>query len=162
MRVDGGTAYSGAIVTHYYDQLHEKVPVWVTSSEKTLPRATRSLREYRIRGFAHNLQFLEAVLAHPKCRAQTYTTTFIDETPAFFEMVAWKDWATKLLTFIADVSVSGHPEVRGRNTLKSLALKPVVTVLKRVLIVLAPNAFLVRFYKVCAIFKISIINFQSI
>ncbi len=46
-------------------------------------------------------------------------------------MVAWKDWATKLLTFIADVSVSGHPEVRGRNTLKSLALKPVVPVLER-------------------------------
>lgn len=95
-------------MTRYYDPLHEKVPVWVPSSEKTLPRTTRSVRGYRIRGFNHNLQFLEAVLAHPKCRAQTYTTTFIDETPAFFEMVAWKDWATKLLTFIADVSVSGH------------------------------------------------------
>ena len=102
MGVNGGTAYSGAIVTRYYDQLHEKAPVWVPSSEKTLSRTTRSIREYRIRGFDHNLQFLEAILAHPKCRAQTYTTTFIDETPEFFEMVARKDGATKLLTFIAD------------------------------------------------------------
>lgn len=131
VRVDGGTAYSGAIVTRYYDPLLEKVTVWAPSSEETVQRMTRALREYRIRGVATNLQFLEAVLAHPQFRAQTYTTTFIDQTPELFEMVARKDRATKLLTFIADVSVNGHPEVRGRSTLKNLALKPVVPVLKR-------------------------------
>ena len=73
----------------------------------------RALREYRIRGVATNLAFLEAVLAHPKFRANDYTTRFIDETPELFHLPARRDRATKLLTYIADVTVNGHPETRG-------------------------------------------------
>ena len=74
----------------------------------------RALREYRIRGVATNLAFLEAVLSHPKFREDNVTTRFIDETPELFASRKRKDRATKLLTYIADVSVNGHPETRGR------------------------------------------------
>ena len=60
--------------------------------------------------------FLEAVLAHPKFRANDYTTRFIDETPELFHFAKRRDRATKLLTYIADVTVNGHPEARGRAT----------------------------------------------
>ena len=74
----------------------------------------RALREYRIRGVATNLPFLEAVLSHPKFRSNDYTTRFIDETPELFHLPPRRDRATKLLTYIADVTVNGHPETRGR------------------------------------------------
>ncbi len=114
IRIDGGTAYSGAIVTRYYDPMLEKVTAWAATPREAVMRMNRALREYRIRGVATNLTFLEAVLAHPKFLANEYTTRFIDETPELFRQERRKDRATKLLTYIADVSVNGHPETRDR------------------------------------------------
>ncbi len=114
IRVDGGTAYSGAVVTRYYDPMLEKVTAWAPSSAEVIARMDRALREYRIRGVATNLSFLEAVLNHPKFRANQYTTRFIDETPELFAAKKRRDRATKLLSYIADVTVNGHPETKGR------------------------------------------------
>ncbi len=124
IRVDGGTAYSGAVVTRYYDPLLEKVTAWAPSSEEVIARMDRALREYRIRGVATNLTFLEAVLNHPKFRANAYTTRFIDETPELFATKKRRDRATKLLTYIADVTVNGHPETKGRARPPAQAAKP--------------------------------------
>ena len=66
IRVDGGTAYSGAVVTRYYDPMLEKVTAWAPSPEEAIARMDRALREYRIRGVATNLPFLEALLEHPR------------------------------------------------------------------------------------------------
>ncbi len=123
IRVDGGTAYSGAVVTRYYDPLLEKVTAWAPSSEEVIARMDRALREYRIRGVATNLAFLEAVLNHPKFRANAYTTRFIDDTPELFAARKRRDRATKLLTYIADVTVNGHPETKGRARPPGSALK---------------------------------------
>ena len=60
------------------------------------------------------MTFLEAVLNHPKFRANAYTTRFVDETPELFATRKRRDRATKLLTYIADVTVNGHPETKGR------------------------------------------------
>ena len=114
IRVDGGTAYSGAIVTPFYDAMLEKVTAWAASPEETIARMDRALREYRIRGVATNLPFLEAVLAHPDFRAMNYTTRFIDDTPALFDLPRRRDRATKLLSSIAEVTINGHPEMKGR------------------------------------------------
>src|SRR5271168_3417841 len=114
IRVDGGTAYSGAVVTRFYDPLLEKVTAWAPTAKETIARMDRALREYRIRGVTTNLAFLETVLNHPKFRDESYTTRFIDETPELFAARKRKDTATKLLTYIADVSVNAHPETRGR------------------------------------------------
>jgi pyruvate carboxylase len=124
IRVDGGTAYSGAVVTRFYDPLLEKVTAWAPSPEEVIARMDRALREYRIRGVATNLIFLEALLNHPRFRAGDYTTRFIDETPELFAAKKRRDRATKLLTYIADVTVNGHPETRGRARPPAQARKP--------------------------------------
>jgi pyruvate carboxylase len=124
IRIDGGTAYSGAVVTRWYDPLLEKVTAWASTPREAIARMDRALREYRIRGVATNLPFLEAVLSHPKFKANDYTTRFIDETPELFQFTKRRDRATKLLTYIADVTVNGHPEARGRATPPAEARTP--------------------------------------
>ncbi|GGA95495.1 pyruvate carboxylase [Brucella endophytica] len=114
IRLDGGTAYSGAVITRFYDPLLEKVTAWAPTADETIDRMHRALREFRIRGVATNLTFLEAIITHPQFRANEYTTKFIDNTPELFEHVKRQDRATKLLTYLADVTVNGHPETKGR------------------------------------------------
>jgi pyruvate carboxylase len=114
IRLDGGTAYAGAVITRYYDPLLEKVTAWAPTALEAINRMHRALREFRIRGVATNLTFLESIITHPKFQQNRYTTRFIDETPELFTMVKRRDRATKLLTYIADVTVNGHPETRAR------------------------------------------------
>ncbi len=113
IRLDGGTAYSGAVITRFYDPLLEKVTAWAPTPEEAIARMDRALREFRIRGVATNLTFLEAIISHQSFRDNTYTTRFIDTTPELFAQVKRKDRATKLLNYLADVTVNGHPEARG-------------------------------------------------
>ncbi len=114
IRLDGGTAYSGAVITRFYDPLLEKVTAWAPTAEDARKRMDRALREFRIRGVATNLVFLENIIGHADFKANNYTTRFIDDTPALFQQTRRKDRATKLLTYIADVSVNGHPETKTR------------------------------------------------
>ncbi|KQT69932.1 MULTISPECIES: pyruvate carboxylase [unclassified Aureimonas] len=123
IRLDGGTAYSGAVITRFYDPLLEKITAWAPSPEEAIARMDRALREFRIRGVATNLTFLEAIITHPKFRDNSYTTKFIDTTPELFAQVKRRDRATKLLTYLADVTINGHPETRSRpKPSKDLAL----------------------------------------
>ncbi|KAB1082193.1 pyruvate carboxylase [Neorhizobium galegae] len=126
IRLDGGTAYSGGIVTRYYDPLLEKVTAWAPSPQEAISRMDRALREFRIRGVATNLTFLEAIITHPKFTDNSYTTRFIDTTPELFQQVKRQDRATKLLTYLADVTVNGHPEAKGRPKPDADAAKPIV------------------------------------
>ena len=114
IRLDGGTAYSGAVITRFYDPLLEKVTAWAPTPGETIKRMDRALREFRIRGVATNLTFLENIITHPKFADNTYTTRFIDQTPELFEEVSRRDRATRLLTYLADVTVNGHPDAKGR------------------------------------------------
>jgi pyruvate carboxylase len=126
IRLDGGTAYSGAVITRFYDPLLEKITAWAPTSDDAIRRMDRALREFRIRGVATNLTFLEAIITHPKFRDNSYTTRFIDTTPELFQQVKRQDRATKLLTYLADVTVNGHPEAKGRPKPVADAAKPVV------------------------------------
>ncbi|SME98593.1 pyruvate carboxylase [Xaviernesmea oryzae] len=126
IRLDGGTAYSGAVITRYYDPLLVKVTASGGTPQEAISRMDRALREFRIRGVATNLTFLEAIIGHPKFRDNSYTTRFIDTTPELFEQVKRQDRATKLLTYLADVTVNGHPEVKGRPAPSEQAAKPVL------------------------------------
>jgi pyruvate carboxylase len=114
IRLDGGTAYSGAVITRFYDSLLEKVTAWAPTPEQAIRRLDRALREFRIRGVATNLAFVENLINHPKFVANEYTTKFIDNTPELFDFPVRKDRATKLLNFIGEVMVNGNPEVEGR------------------------------------------------
>eukprot|EP00752_Nemacystus_decipiens_P000961 g961.t1 len=126
IRLDGGTAYSGAVITRYYDSLLEKVTAWAWSPEAAVRRMDRALREFRIRGVATNLVFVENLINHPKFLTGDYTTRFIDETPELFSFPRRRDRATRLLRFIGDVTVNGNPEVEGRPKPPAHAAAPVV------------------------------------
>ena len=130
IRLDGGTAYSGAVITRFYDPLLEKVTAWAPTALEAIARMDRALREFRIRGVATNLTFLEAIIGHPSFRDNSYTTKFIDTTPELFTQVKRQDRATKLLNYLADVTVNGHPETRGRPRPHAEAAAPVVPYLK--------------------------------
>ncbi|MBC6436574.1 MAG: pyruvate carboxylase [Rhodobacteraceae bacterium] len=114
IRLDGGTAYSGAVITRYYDSLLEKVTAWAPTPEAAIARMDRALREFRIRGVSTNIAFVENLLKHPTFLSDQYHTRFIDETPELFDFKPRRDRATKLLTYIADITVNGHPETEGR------------------------------------------------
>ncbi|KZM51064.1 pyruvate carboxylase [Labrenzia sp. OB1] len=126
IRLDGGTAYSGAVITRFYDPLLEKITAWAPTAEDARKRMDRALREFRIRGVATNLVFLENIIGHPDFKANNYTTRFIDDTPALFQQTRRQDRATKLLTYIADVSVNGHPETKNRARPPQDVAAPVV------------------------------------
>jgi pyruvate carboxylase len=114
LRLDGGTAYSGAVITPYYDSLLVKVTAWAPTAEEAIRRMDRGLREFRIRGVATNLQFVENVINHPQFVAGTVITRFIDETPELFKFARRRDRATLVLRYLGDVTVNGHPDMKGR------------------------------------------------
>ena len=115
LRLDGGTAYSGAVITPYYDSLLVKVTARASTAPEAIRRMDRALREFRIRGVATNLQFVENVINHPKFTAGTVTTRFIDETPELFRFPKRRDRASRLLRYVGDVTVNGHPDMKGRT-----------------------------------------------
>ena len=62
IRLDGGSAYSGAVITPYYDSLLVKVTAWGRDFGQACQRMDRCLREFRVRGVKTNIQFLENVV----------------------------------------------------------------------------------------------------
>jgi pyruvate carboxylase len=114
IRLDGGTAYAGGVITRYYDSLLTKVTAWAPTPEKAIARMDRALREFRVRGVSTNIAFVENLLKHPTFLNNQYTTKFIDETEELFNFEKRRDRGTKVLTYIADISVNGHPETTDR------------------------------------------------
>ena len=125
IRLDGGTAYSGALITPYYDSLLVKVTAWAPTPEEAVSRMDRALREFRIRGVASNLVFLEQLISHPHFLRADYTTRFIDETPELFSFPKRRDRATKLLRFLAEIIVNGNSEVKERVESSARGATPV-------------------------------------
>jgi pyruvate carboxylase len=114
IRLDGGTAYAGGVITRFYDSLLTKVTAWAPTPEKAIARMDRALREFRVRGVSTNIAFVENLLKHQTFLSNKYTTKFIDETPELFQFKKRRDRATRVLNYIADISVNGHPETKGR------------------------------------------------
>ncbi len=149
IRLDGGTAYSGAVITRFYDSLLEKVTAWAQTPEESVRRMHRALREFRIRGIATNLVFLENLIQHKTFLDGSYTTRFIDETPELLHIPQRRDRATRLLRYIADITVNGNPEVKDRphpgTTLKAVVPEFAVdyqpTGTRQVLDALGPERF---------------------
>jgi pyruvate carboxylase len=115
LRLDGASAYGGAVITPYYDSLLVKVTAWGPRFEIACQRMDRALREFRIRGVKTNIPFLENVVSHPDFQAGHVTTTFIEHTPALFRFKTRQDRATRLLNFLGEVIVNGNPEMAGRS-----------------------------------------------
>jgi pyruvate carboxylase len=115
LRLDGGSSFTGAVITPFYDSLLVKVTAHGLHFTEAARRMARSLAEFRVRGVQTNIPFLLNLIAHPTFLAGGCTTRFIDETPALFKLPLRQDRATKLLTYIAEIIVNGHPEVGGKS-----------------------------------------------
>ncbi|MDB6041529.1 MAG: Pyruvate carboxylase [Gammaproteobacteria bacterium] len=115
VRLDAGTAYTGAIITRSYDSLLVKVTAWAPTPEETIARMHRALWEFRVRGVVTNLRFLDQVITHPRFAIGEYTTRFIDDTPELFRWPRKQDRATRILTFVGETIVNGNTETRNRD-----------------------------------------------
>ena len=120
IRLDGGTAYAGALLAAYYDSLLVKVTAWGLNLPEACQRMDRALREFRIRGVKTNIPFLENVVNHPRFRAGEVTTAFLDDSPELFRISSRGDRATKLLSYLGDVILNGNPEVKGKKVPETL------------------------------------------
>jgi pyruvate carboxylase len=109
IRLDAGTAFSGAVITPFYDSLLVKVTAHGLRFLDACRRMERCLQEFRVRGVKTNIPFLLNLLHHPSFLAGGFTTRFIDETPELFHLPRRQDRATKLLSYIGEVIVNGHP-----------------------------------------------------
>src|SRR5437660_481486 len=127
IRLDGGTAYAGAMLAAYYDSLLVKVTAWGANLPEACQRMDRALREFRIRGVKTNIPFVENVVNHPKFRAGEVTTSFLDEAPELFRFPSRGDRATKLLSYLGDVILNGNPEVKGKQIPKEIEAPVVPT-----------------------------------
>lgn len=114
IRLDAGSAFSGAVVNPFYDSLLVKVTARGRRFIDAVRRMERSLQEFRIRGVKTNIPFLIKLMMHPTFLDGACTTRFIDETPELFELPKRRNRATRLLSFLADTIVNGNPLVKGR------------------------------------------------
>ena len=106
VRLDGGNADVGTVISPYYDSLLVKVTSWDHSFPATCRKAARAINEVRVRGVKTNIPFVTNILAHPDFVAGRCHTKFIDETPELFDIVDSRDRATRVLRYIAEIQVA--------------------------------------------------------
>ena len=128
IRLDGGTVNQGAQISPYFDSMLAKMTTRGRDFDQAVRRARRGLAEFRIRGVHTNIAFLQAVLADEFFVAGDVSTSFIDEHPELITPRASKDRGTKLLTWLADVTVN-QPHGDGRGLIRPSEKLPEVDLL---------------------------------
>lgn len=113
VRLDAGTAFSGAVVNPSYDSLLVKVTARGRRFIDAARRIERCLQEFRVRGVKTNIPFLIKLVTHPTFLEGRCTTRFIDETPDLFVLPQRRDRATKILSYIGEIAVNGNELVKG-------------------------------------------------
>ena len=110
VRLDSGNAYTGAIITPYYDSLLVKTTTYGRTHKEAVEKMLRVLKEFRIRGVKTNIGFLINVLKSPEFVAGTYNVNFIDDHPELFNLPVVQDRGTKLLKYIGDTTINGYAD----------------------------------------------------
>lgn len=106
VRLDGGTTYTGAEVSAHFDSMLAKLTCRGRTFTDAVQKARRALQEFRIRGVATNIAFLEAVMREPDFYEGRLDTGFIEAHPRLLEARPNADRGTRLLTWVADVTVN--------------------------------------------------------
>lgn len=114
IRLDAGSAFSGAVVNPFYDSLLTKVSARGRTFHDAIARMDRALREFRIRGVKTNIPFLLKVLRHETFTEGDCTTRFIDQTPELFLFDPRRDRASRLLAYLGETIVNGNDLVKDR------------------------------------------------
>jgi len=107
VRLDGGNGFAGAVITPHYDSMLVKCTCHGSTYEIARRKMLRSLVEFRIRGVKTNIPFLASLLTNPTFISGNCWTTFIDDTPALFDLIGSQNRAQKLLAYLGDVAVNG-------------------------------------------------------
>ncbi|CAN5492180.1 pyruvate carboxylase [soil metagenome] len=127
IRIDGGTVQTGAQISPHFDSMLAKLIVRGRDYRTAVARARRALAEFRIRGVTTNISFLQAVLADPSFQAGDLSTKFIEERPELFDVRESRDRGSKILNWLADVTVN-HPNGDGAGLVDPSIKLPVVDV----------------------------------
>ncbi|TVT51324.1 pyruvate carboxylase [Amycolatopsis rhizosphaerae] len=106
IRLDGGTAFAGTEISAHFDSMLVKLTCRGRDFATAIRRARRAVAEFRIRGVATNIPFLQAVLDDPDFQAGRVTTSFIEQRPHLLTARHSADRGTRLLTYLADVTVN--------------------------------------------------------
>ena len=106
IRLDGGTINPGAQISPHFDSMLAKLTCRGRDYAAAVVRSKRALAEFRIRGVSTNISFLQAVLDDPDFAAGDLSTSFIDERPELLRGRESKDRGTKILTWLAEVTVN--------------------------------------------------------
>ncbi len=125
IRLDAGSAFSGAVVNPFYDSMLVKVTARGRTLKEASARMDRCLREFRIRGVKTNIPFLVRMVNHPTFLAGESTTRMIDQTPELVQLPRRRDRATKMLTYLAETIVNGNALVAGMPVAKRREPAPI-------------------------------------
>jgi len=127
VRLDEGSTYPGMKISPFFDSMLVKVSTWGNSLDDAASKMHRALREFRIRGVKNNIQFLENLITNKDFISGSATVSFIQEHPELFRFSSRLDRGTKMLNFLADITVNGNPDVKVKNNDRKFE-KPVVPV----------------------------------
>ncbi|QEO09956.1 pyruvate carboxylase [Protaetiibacter larvae] len=125
IRLDGGTINPGAQISPHFDSMLAKMTARARDFPAAVARARRGLAEFRIRGVSTNIPFLQAVLDDPAFIAGDLSTSFIDERPGLLRGRESRDRGTKILNWLADVTVN-HPNGDGAGVIDPALKLPIV------------------------------------
>jgi pyruvate carboxylase len=106
IRLDGGTAFAGTSISAHFDSMLVKLSCRGRDFQTAVGRARRALAEFRIRGVSTNIPFLQAVLDDDDFAEGRVTTSFIDQRPQLLTARHSADRGTRLLNYLADVTVN--------------------------------------------------------
>jgi pyruvate carboxylase len=120
IRLDAGTAYSGAVIGRHYDSLLVKITASGVSEAEATDRMLRGLSEFRVRGVETNLSFLTALISDSRFIGGDYNTRFVDESPDLLQLKPDSSHGAQLLHYIGEVLVNGNAQVAGRKMPKAL------------------------------------------
>ncbi len=125
VRLDEGSTYPGMRISPFFDSMLVKVSTQGATLQEAAVKMHRALREFRIRGVKNNIPFLENLIVHPDFISGEATVGFIAEHPELFTLGLRQDRGTKMLKYLADVTVNGHPDVKTKEADRVFE-KPVV------------------------------------
>lgn len=125
VRLDEGSTYPGMKISPFFDSMLVKVSTQGNTLADAAQKMYRALREFRIRGVKNNIQFLENLVTHPGFVSGGATVGFIQEHPELFKFKSRQDRGTRMLRFLADVTVNGNPDVKEKDERQKFG-KPVL------------------------------------
>lgn len=125
IRLDEGSVYNGVKISPFFDSLLVKVTAHSSSVNDAVHKLKRALNEFRIRGVKTNIKFLLNIITHPEFISGNATVNFLQQYPEIFSYKLAQDRGTKILKYLGDITINGHPDVKNPDKHKVFE-KPLV------------------------------------